>query len=227
MSPQLEWAGVELRLREPAGEPAGALILNHGRGADENDLFPLLDALDPERRLLALTTGAPFVGLPPGGRHWYVVERVGHPHAETFARSLPALAERLDGLFAERGIPWSRALLGGFSQGTVMSYALGLGAGRPTPAGLLALSGFIPEVDGWEADLASHAGLPVLVHHGAGDPVIDVGFARSARDRLRAAGIEPTYTEAAGGHWVDPDVVPALRDFVAATLAPQPSGATS
>ena len=50
--PQLDWLGVDLRLREPCGEPEGALILNHGRGADENDLHGLLDELDPERRLL-------------------------------------------------------------------------------------------------------------------------------------------------------------------------------
>ena len=40
---------------EPAGEPEGALILLHGRGVDETDLFPLLDEIDPERRLLGLT----------------------------------------------------------------------------------------------------------------------------------------------------------------------------
>jgi phospholipase/carboxylesterase len=80
VSAGLEWLGVDLRLREPAGEAAGALILNHGRGADENDLYGLLDELDPEQRLLGVTTGAPWYGIPPGGRHWYVVERVGYPH---------------------------------------------------------------------------------------------------------------------------------------------------
>ena len=46
-------------LREPEGEPQGALVLNHGRGSDERDLYGLLDELDPERRLLGVTTGAP------------------------------------------------------------------------------------------------------------------------------------------------------------------------
>ena len=90
---RLDWLGVDLRLREASGEPAGALILNHGRGADENDLHGLLDELDPERRLLGVTTGAPWYGIPPGGRHWYVVERVGFPQPETFARSYAALGE--------------------------------------------------------------------------------------------------------------------------------------
>src|SRR5689334_19008433 len=96
---------VDVRVRESDGEPEGALILNHGRGADENDLYPLLDELDPERRLLAVTTGAPLRGVPPGGRHWYVVERVGYPHRETFEPSLAALGEKVDGLLAQYGVP--------------------------------------------------------------------------------------------------------------------------
>jgi phospholipase/carboxylesterase len=211
----LTWLGVDLRLREPAAEPEGAIVLNPGRAADENDLFGLLDALDPERRQLGITTGAPLQGLPPGGRHWYVVERVGYPHAETFGRSYEALGERIDSLLAERGIDWSRTLVGGFSQGTVMSYALGLGEGRPVPAGILANSGFIPEVEGWSADLESRPSLPVFIHHGSADPVIGVEFARAARERLQAAGIEPVYRETAAGHWLPPEIVAELQAFVA------------
>ncbi|MFN8151113.1 MAG: phospholipase [Solirubrobacterales bacterium] len=222
---ELGWRGVDLRLREPAGEPQGALVLNHGRGADENDLHGVLDAIDPERRLLGVTTGGPFTGVPPGGRHWYVVERVGFPHPETFGPSYEALSERLDGLLAERGIEWSRTLIGGFSQGTVMSYAMALGAGRPVPAGLIAMSGFIPEVEGWEPDLAARTGLPVYIHHGAADPVIGVEFARDARSRLTSAGLSPVYRETPAGHWLPPEIVPELREFAASALsgAPQPS----
>jgi phospholipase/carboxylesterase len=69
--------------RPAAGEPEGALVLLHGRGADEYDLHPLLDALDPERRLHGYTPRAPLA-LPPGGAHWYAVPRVGYPDAATF-----------------------------------------------------------------------------------------------------------------------------------------------
>ena len=121
------------RVREPAGEPEGALILNHGRGADENDLFGLLDQLDPERRLLGVTTGAPLTGIPPGGRHWYLVPRVGYPDPVTFAGSYAQLTEFLDGLLDERGIGWDRTVIGGFSMGAVMSYAVGLPRGLAEP----------------------------------------------------------------------------------------------
>ena len=70
------------------GEAAGALVLLHGRGADENDLFPLLDELDPEQRLHGYTPRGPL-SLPPGGAHWYVLGGLGTPERETFAASYP------------------------------------------------------------------------------------------------------------------------------------------
>jgi phospholipase/carboxylesterase len=218
MSLALAVEPVGLRLREPAGEPDGALILNHGRASDENDLFGVLDAIDPDRRLLGLTTRAPIGGLPPGGRHWYVVERVGYPEAESFATGYGALTSALDELLADRGIGWERTIVGGFSQGTVMSYAVGLGAGRPAPAAIVALSGFIPTVEGWRPDLADRPGTRVFIAHGAADPVIEVGFARRARATLLAGGIEPDYRETPAGHWLPPEIVPELAAFVGAAV---------
>ena len=65
--------------RPAAGDPAGLLVLHHGRGADEHDLLGLADVLDPERRLHVATPRAPLQlpGWP--GHHWYVVPRVGYP----------------------------------------------------------------------------------------------------------------------------------------------------
>ncbi|HMA26985.1 MAG TPA: hypothetical protein VKO62_05070, partial [Solirubrobacterales bacterium] len=83
-------------IREPAGDPEGALILLHGRGVDERDLYPMLDELDPERKLLGMTPGAPLTNVPPGGRHWYVIERVGQPDEGTFVDTLTTLCRFLD-----------------------------------------------------------------------------------------------------------------------------------
>jgi phospholipase/carboxylesterase len=189
--------------RPAAGEAAGALVLLHGRGADEHDLFPLLDALDPQRRFHGYTPRGPLA-LPPGGAHWYVVPRVGYPDPATFHESYRELGEWLDAL------PHERVVLGGFSQGAVMSYALALGVGRPRPAALVALSGFIPEVDGWQPDLTPPFP-PIAIEHGAYDPVIPVEFGRRARDVLVAAGAEPRYHEFPGQHWIDPEFVPELQ----------------
>jgi phospholipase/carboxylesterase len=208
--------------RPPAGEAQGALVLLHGRGADEHDLFPLLDILDPERRLVGATARGPL-SLPPGGAHWYVVRRVGYPDPETFHATYPELAGWLDSFLAEHGVPPERAVLGGFSQGSVMSYALGLGAGRPRPAGIMALSGFIPEVGGFELDLGKAAGLPVAIGHGTHDPVIPVEFGRDARARLEAAGAEVTYRESPMPHTIDPGFLRELPGWISETLASAPA----
>ena len=71
------------RRREADGEPEGVLVLIHGRGADENDLYPLLDYLDPERRFLGVTPRGPL-SLPPGGAHWYAVREIGYPDPRHF-----------------------------------------------------------------------------------------------------------------------------------------------
>ncbi|HEX4344568.1 MAG TPA: phospholipase [Solirubrobacteraceae bacterium] len=205
-------------VREAAGEPAGALVLLHGRGADEHDLLPVLEVLDPQRQMVGLTPGAPLPG-PGGGRWWYQVPRVGHPDPGTFHATYAQLTAFLDGWLAEREIPWERTVLGGFSMGCVMSYATGLGPGRPSPAGILAMSGFVPTVEGWAAELGDRAGLPVFVTHGARDPVISVDFARDAVARLRTADLDVAYHEHGGGHHIDPATVPLMRAWVDARLA--------
>jgi phospholipase/carboxylesterase len=200
--------------RPAAREPAdGTLVLMHGRATDEHDLLPVIDALDPERRLDGLTPRGPFT-LPPGGYHWYgPVVRVGFPNKETFEQSFALLSEWLDAT-----VDLDRTVLGGFSQGSVMAYALGLGAGRPAPAGVLAMSGFIPVVEGFELDLEGRRGLPVAIAHGTHDPVITVQFGHDARDRLSAAGLDVLYRESPIGHGVDPRGIDELRAWLARTL---------
>ena len=205
------------RVRPAAGEPEGALVLFHGRGADERDLEPLIDALDPERRLVAITPRGPL-SLPPGGAHWYAVRRIGYPDPETFDAVYPVAAGWLDAALASHGVALGRTVIGGFSQGAVMSHALGLQSGRAAPAGILALSGFIPTVEGLALDLEGRAGLPVAIGHGTEDPVIGVEWGRDARDRLEAAGAAVTYRESPMAHTIDPGYLGELRPWVAAAL---------
>ena len=195
---------IEATLSPPAtGSPRSAVVLVHGRGADAGDLEPLLPLLDPDRRLLGIFPRGPLA-LPPGGRHWYVVREIGFPDTDTFVSTFSELSAHLDGVLAEHGIGWERTALGGFSQGAVMSYALGLAAGRPRPAAILAFSGFIPTVDGFELDLEARAGLGVSIAHGTYDPVIGVEFGRQARDRLEAASLDVHYREDPVAHTIAP-----------------------
>ncbi|HEV8603353.1 MAG TPA: hypothetical protein VGQ68_08170 [Gaiellaceae bacterium] len=210
-------SGLTFRARPAAAEPDGALVLFHGRGTDENDLFPLLDALDPERRLLGATPRGPL-SLPPGGAHWYILGDLGYPDPETFNDSYEAASAWLQALAQEEGIPPERTVLGGFSQGAAMSYALGLGADRPRPAGVLALSGFVPTVEGFELDLERPLP-PIAIGHGAHDPVIGVEWGRRAKELLERAGADVLYRESPLPHAVDPrfllELAPWVREAVA------------
>src|SRR5512132_4593835 len=99
------------RVRPAAGEPEGVLVLLHGRGADEADLFPLLDALDPERRFAGATPRGPL-SLPPGGAHWYALGGIGTPEPTTFHSSYAGASEWLDGFIRDAGLPYDRVVLG-------------------------------------------------------------------------------------------------------------------
>jgi phospholipase/carboxylesterase len=204
------------RERPAAQDPSGLLILHHGRGADELDLLGLADVLDPQRRLRVVTPRGPLTlpGFP--GYHWYTVPRVGYPDPETFRRAYVQLAAFHDEVWDRTGFAPADTVLGGFSMGSVMSYALGLGGDRPAPGGILALSGFIPTVEGWQPDLGSRPDLPVFIAHGRQDPVIDVAFARRAHERLDAAGLAVSYHESDAAHHIDPTQVPAVTQWLAA-----------
>jgi phospholipase/carboxylesterase len=209
------------RTRPAEGEPEGMLVLLHGRGADEHDLYPLLDALDPERRLLGVTPRGPL-SLPPGGAHWYALAGLGTPDPSTFDPTYEQASHWLDRLAAETGIPPGRTVLGGFSQGAVMTYALALGRGRPRPAALLALSGFVPSVPGFELDLSPPLP-PVAIGHGTHDPVIGVEWGRRAKALLEEAGADVLYREYPLPHTIDPGFLAELRPWLAQTLPVRPA----
>ena len=202
------------RERRPAREPAGALVLMHGRGADEHDLEPLVGALDRGGRVAAFLPRGPLA-LPPGGAHWYVVHEVGYPDPATFLPTFEQLAAWVDAVLGEAALAPERLVLAGFSQGAVMAYALGLAAGRPRPAGILAFSGFLPRVDGFDLALGERVGLPVSITHGALDPIIAVEFGRDARETLAAAGLEVAYREDPVGHTISAAALAQARSVLA------------
>lgn len=201
-----------ISIERPAAGPAqGAVVLVHGRGADEHDLLPLAEALDPGARFHWYLPRGPLA-LPPGGAHWYAVPRVGYPDPATFAQGFAALADFVDAL------PHERVAIGGFSQGAVMSLAVGLGRGRPRPAAVIGLSGFLPVVDGFELD-ADRRFPPIAIGHGSLDAIIPVEFAHRTLARLEAAGAEVWYRESPLGHTIDPAFVGELVPWLAAALA--------
>jgi phospholipase/carboxylesterase len=208
------------RERPASGEAEGLLVLHHGRGADEHDLLGLGDVLDPQGRLHLATPRAPLTipGWP--GHHWYVVPRVGYPDPDTFHAAYRELAALHDELWHRTGIAPERTVLGGFSMGAVMSYALALGADRPAPGGILAFSGFVPTVEGWQPALSNRRGVRAFIAHGRLDPVIGVEFARRAREVLQDGGLEVDYHESDAGHQIDAANAALAVDWLARTLPP-------
>jgi phospholipase/carboxylesterase len=161
------------------------------------------------------------LSLPPGGAHWYVLGELGYPPPDTFHPSYEKASALLDELASRTGIAPGRTVVGGFSQGGVMGYALGLGAGRPRPAGIIALSSFVPTVDGLELDLERPLP-PIAIGHGTFDPVIGVEWGRQARELLEQAGGDIVYREAPLPHTVDPAFLADLRPWLRAAV-PSPT----
>jgi len=207
--------------RAAAGEPQGLLVLHHGRGTDETDLLRLADYIDPEKRLRVVTPRAPLVLPGSPGFHWYLVPRVGYPDHDTFHAARAALAELHDQLWEETGVGPERTVLGGFSMGAVMSYAMGLSPERPPVAGILAFSGFVPSVDDWQPSFDDRQSTRVFISHGNNDPVISVEFARRARDLVSAAGLPLEYRESELGHQIDPGHLADAGVWLGETLPKQ------
>jgi phospholipase/carboxylesterase len=201
--------------RPADGEAEGLLVLHHGRGTDERDLLGLADALDPRRRLHVVSPRGPLRLPGSPGYHWYLVPRVGYPDHDTFHAARAALADLHDRLWEETGIEPGRTVFGGFSMGTVMSYAMALSGERPPAAGILAFSGFLPIVDDWQPWLEDRPDTAVFIAHGRADPIMEIGFARHARELLEAGGLEVSHRESDVGHQIDPAHLPVASEWLA------------
>jgi phospholipase/carboxylesterase len=200
----------------PTGKTA--IVILHSRAGDEREVLPLLGDLDPEAQHLGLLPLGPLK-LPPEGRHWYAIEREASPDPGTFLPTLEALCTWLDETLAAHGVEPSRVILGGFSQGAVMAYSVGLAPGRASPAALIVFSGYIPRVEGFDLDLEGRQGLPVSISHGSLDATITVDFGREARARLERAGLAVRYREDSAGHQITPGGLAQARIVIAEALA--------
>jgi phospholipase/carboxylesterase len=189
--------------RPAAGEPAGALILLHGRGGNEHDFTRLHDDLDPGHRLHVFVPRGP-VPVGNGHAHWFDHELPG---------SLGRAASAMDAWLETLPFPRERIVLGGWSQGGAMTYVLGLSARRPRPAALVPLGAFLPLWEGWEPNLEPPLP-PVAIGHGTNDESVPVGWARVARRLLEAAGADVAYRESPVGHEIDSAWLPEARVLV-------------
>jgi phospholipase/carboxylesterase len=201
----------------PANVTDGAplFVLLHGRGSHKGDLMGLQPHLLPEA--LVVTPEAPFPGAPWGygaGWAWYRFVGRNRPDPESFEASQEQLHAFLTGLPGKLPVKPGPVILGGFSQGGVMSMAYAIQHPGSVP--------FVVNFSGFLADHPSVAATPERVQgtrifwgHGTEDPVISFDLATEGRDILRQAGADLDAHDYPIGHWIDrtelDDVVNWLR----------------
>lgn len=184
--------------------PKGILVALHGWGANAQDLVTLAPFLQlPDYQLFF--PNAPFPHPhAPGGRAWYALERQDYVGLED---SRQRLREWLLSLEGSTGIPLSKTILGGFSQGGAMTLDVGLGLPL---AGLCSLSGYLHS----EPKTENNSFPPILIIHGRQDMVVRLQAAQKARDILTGLGASVEYAEFDMGHEVSPVVLNVMQRFI-------------
>lgn len=167
------------------------LFLLHGYSAEQHHLAAYVPLVDPEERFSAICPRA-LHDLPDAdGASWWLRTPDG-PEPGSVLAAVDTVAALIAEQAAERAIPTERCVVGGFSQGGVLSLALAGRRGAPRFAGVWAMCCALPQVDGLELDLGAGAGTPALVQFGRRDPIIPVERAGAVSDALRRAGWKVT-----------------------------------
>lgn len=188
--------------------PAPTLILLHGYGANEEDLAWLSNEVDP--RVHVVLPRAPVRVADFDGYQWYDPRGTGTPEPAGLEESLSALSSTLASLVRDGGVDPSHLLLGGFSQGGLMTAAYGARGLGPRPTALIILSGYLPP----DARIADLKGLPVFLGHGQDDPVVPVTWGLGLARRLELAGASVEAHTYPGGHGMQPAELLDLTGFV-------------
>jgi phospholipase/carboxylesterase len=212
---------------QSADNPGASLIVLHGLGADGNDFVPIAQELD-----LAAVGGARFIfphaPMRPvtmnGGfvmRAWYDI--AGTPAArredEAGLRASQAQIEALIEQERQRGMPASRIVLMGFSQGCAMTLMTGLRHPERL-AGLVGLSGYLPLAASSAAErTAANADVPIFLAHGREDPMIGIDRALASRNALLALGYPVEWHDYAMAHSVCMDEIADLNRWLLRVLA--------
>ncbi len=205
-------------LSVPSGLPDDAqlplVFVMHGRGADANDLADIAPAIDHGCRFVFPNAPRPFEPYPgmTFGFTWFD----GWPPArETIVESRNRLLTFIDEVVAQYPTPAGKVIVAGFSQGAMMALDVGFRT-KVLPAGIVAMSGALYEDD--LPDLRSRSATPVLIVHGTEDEMIPVIAARRTRLVLEEHGVGAEYHEFPMGHWVTPESLAVVRDFIGRAL---------
>ncbi len=218
------------------GEGGGSgpvVVLLHGFGAPGDDLVSLAGALNAPAGTRFVFPEAP-IELGPmymGGRAWWNIDLEERMRRQALgeARDLAEVPEGLSEARAhvnalleavERDLhaPPAKTVLGGFSQGAMLSLDVALRSSR-TFAGLVLMSGTHIAKEEWAPLLKARAHLPLLMSHGSEDPVLPFKVSSDLRDTLVAAGWSVEWIPFRGGHGIPGNVTQAVSTFLGKHLA--------
>lgn len=232
------WGGLNVQVWEPDSNANVRLnvVLCHGFGASGEDLVPLGPTIlrfNPQltNQVRFVFPEAPLdleaMGMPDGRAWWHLdvwklqTAIVAGTYDELTHRTPAGLIDARHHYFQlladceqATGLPVSQTVLGGFSQGAMISTDVSLQL-PVAPAGLIVLSGSLINRDEWSHCLTRRSGLPVLQSHGRFDQILPFEFAVQLRDELTAAGNPVKFHEFRGAHEIPLDVMQLAAAFLA------------
>ena len=199
------------------------IILLHGFGAHMGDLASLAPAIDANGYVYIFPNAPIPFEIGPGatGFGWTYPRRIPQElrRADDVDSVVDMLATLIDEVTEHYATKPGEIILGGFSQGGMMTYRYGL----PNPdkfKGLAALSAVAPEEDTMRGKLPADRSQPIFVAHGTADTVIEVKMARDTREFLQAEGYAPVYHEYPMAHEISQQTLTNLTDWIKKTLPP-------
>lgn len=204
---------LEYLVREPKvpSENPPLLVLLHGVGSNEEDLFSLTNYL-PESLLIFSVRGPLTLGRNSFG--WYeVLFTTGQPkiNLEQERESRNLLLNFLEYLKLNYKFDESNIWIGGFSQGAIMSYSIGL-LYPERIKGMIALSGRLLEENKAQVNVSEKVlNKKIFISHGTNDRILSVEYARSVKGYLESIGVHPHYKEYEEGHSINREM---LKDLI-------------
>lgn len=220
-----------------AGGDGPAIILSHGFGAPGDDLVSLARVVDAGRGVRWFFPEAPHaldVGMGQQGRAWWHIDMMRFQREMMAGRRANIVDETPDGLVearaaldgcidalvAEHRLDPARTILGGFSQGAMLSTELVLFREKTSFAGLAVLSGSLLSSSRWSPAIAERgASLHVMQSHGEADPILAFEGAMALRNLLVAAGADVDFVKFRGQHEIPSVTLEHLAAFARARLA--------
>lgn len=197
--------------RPPLKKAAPLLMMLHGYGSNEEDLFSFSEHLPLDFHIISIRAPYP---LPQGGFAWYGIEfdlegnkKYDFPQAKNSLTLLENFIMQL-----KEKLNASEVFLMGFSQGAILSYALALN--QDFTSYVVAMSGYLEENLLFKKDISFHHLKEVFISHGTEDPIIPYSWAKKAPLFLNKHNIKNTFHKYPFGHTVSPENFFAMKNWL-------------